>query len=255
MYNKIFDVPDWSMVHNPFHYKSRDSENLLITVGDSWTYGDSLGKTRVRDGVDDTNYRLDHVYGNIITEQLGYDWMNLALPGASNFCMLNWLGRLLDRKYNYRNIACVITLTESGRHEELRWAEKFVYLQPALEHMITKTYSMAGELQLRFPRVAFTLAHNFTDPVPGIYKNKIIERTWLEVLTDQSVQNNTFIVVSDHIKQLNYNRVFSDTPDVIDKALQRIDLLDACAYCCKEDSRHPNETGHKLWAEYLLTQI
>jgi hypothetical protein len=178
--------------------------------------------------------------------------MNLALPGGSNYCMLNWLGQLLDRKYNYQDITCVITLTESGRHEELRWTDRFVYLQPALEHMVTQTYSMIGELRLRFPRVAFRVAHNFTDSKPGF---GVMERTWLEVLTNQSLQDNTYIVVSDHIKQLNYDRVYPDTPDVIDRALRRIDVLDACEYCCKEDSRHPNELGHRLWADYLLTQL
>lgn len=252
MYNNLLAVPVWSMIKNPYHYESRDSGHLLITVGDSWTYGDSLGNTRVRNGIDDTDYRLNHVYGNIMSEQLEYDWMNLALPGASNFCMLNWLGQLLDRKYNYQDITCVITLTESGRHEELQWADKFVYLQPALEHMVNKTYSMVRELRLRFPKVVFKVAHNFTDRLP---KSDTIERTWLEVLTDQDIQDNTFIVVSDHIKQLNYSRTYSDTVEVIDRALKRIDILDACDYCCKEDSRHPDEIGHKLWAEYLLTQI
>lgn len=252
MYNKLLDVPTWSMIKNPFHYKSRDSGHLLITVGDSWTYGDSLGKTRVRDGIDDTDYRLEHVYGNVISEQLDYDWMNLALPGGSNYCMLNWLGKLLDRKYNYQDITCIITLTESGRHEELRWAEKFVYLQPALEHMVTQTYSMVRELRLRFPRVVFKVAHNFTDSKSGF---DVIERTWLEVLTNQELQNDTHIVVSDHIRQLNYNHTYPDTVDVIDRALKRIDVLDSCEYCCREDSRHPLEQGHKLWADYLVTQL
>ena len=47
----MFKVPDWSMINNPYYYKSRDSERLIITVGDSWTYGDSLGKTKVRNGI------------------------------------------------------------------------------------------------------------------------------------------------------------------------------------------------------------
>jgi hypothetical protein len=251
MYNHQFSIPDWSRIQNPYHYVDRSSRELVITVGDSWTYGDSLGTTKVRNGVDDTDYRLNHVYGNVLTEQLGTDWMNLALPGASNYCMLNWLGQLLDRKFNYSQTTCLITLTEAGRHEELRWAEGDL-LQPALENIVTKTYSMVKELRLRFPRVVFKIAHNFTDSVDGF---GVIEKTWLEVLTNQALQDNTFIVISDHIKQLNYNRTYPDTPAVIDRALKRIDILDACAYCNKEDSRHPTEYGHKLWAEYLATQL
>lgn len=251
MYNRLFNVPEWSRIQNPYHYVDRGSRELVVTVGDSWTYGDSLGKTKVRNGTDDTEYRLKHVYGNILTEQLGTDWMNLALPGASNYCMLNWLGQLLDRKFNYGQITCVVTLTEAGRHEELRWAHGNL-LQSALADIVAKTYSMVNELRLRFPRVIFKVAHNFTDSIGG---HDVIERTWLEVLTDTQLQNGTFIVISDHIKQLNYDRTYPDTPDVIDRALQRIDILDACAYCNKEDSRHPTEQGHQLWADYLATQI
>lgn len=247
----MFNVPSWSMIRNPYYFKSRESTDLLITIGDSWTYGDSLGSTRVRNGIDDTEYRLNHVYGNLMSEQLEWDWMNLALPGSSNFCMLNWLGQLLDRKYNYQSITCVITLTEAGRHEEINWA-RGNQLQSALENIVIKTYSMVKELRLRFSRVTFKVAHNFTDSIHG---NGLIERSWLEVLTNQSIQNDTFIVVSDHIKQLNYDRTYPDSVEVIDRALKRIDILDACEYCCKEDSRHPMATGHKLWADYLLTQL
>jgi hypothetical protein len=247
----MFDVPSWSMVNNPYHYKSRDSDRLIITVGDSWTYGDSLGKTRVRNGQDDTEYRLDHVYGNLLTEQLNADWMNLALPGASNYCMLNWLGQLLDHRYKYSNVTCIITLTEAGRHEEINWARGEL-LQPALKNIVAKTYTMVKEMRLRFPRVVFKVAHNFTDSLPGY---GVIEQSWIEVLTNQLIQNDTYIVVSDHIRQLNYEHTYPDTVEVIDRALKRIDILDACDYCCREDSRHPNEQGHHLWANYLATQI
>lgn len=251
MYNQLLSIPAWSRIQNPYYYLDRSSQELVITVGDSWTYGDSLGKTQVRDGIDDTDYRLSHVYGNLLTAQLDTDWMNLALPGGSNYCMIEWLAQLLDRKYNYQKITCVITLTEAGRHEEIVWAQGQL-LQPALESMVAKTYAMIKQLRLRFPRVIFKVAHNFTDSLPGF---DVAERTWIEVLTNQALQDNTFIVVSDHIQQLNYDRTYPDTPDVIDRALKRIDILDTCDYCCKQDSRHPTEQGHQLWADYLVTQL
>jgi hypothetical protein len=248
----LFDIPKWSQVHNPYHYVDRSLNQLLITVGDSWTYGDSLGNTCVREGRDNPEYRLQKVFGNCLSEQLDYSWMNLALPGVSNYCIITWLKELLDRIHHGTTV-CVITLTESGRHEEIHWLHGQESLQYELSTMVDKTYESITALQKQFPRVKFVVAHNFTDS--RTTNLNICERSWLEVLTNKTIQNDTHIVVSEHIAQLNYDYSYPDRIDVLDRALQRVDILDSCDYCYKVDSRHPNEIGHQLWADYLLTKI
>jgi len=254
MFN-VVDIPAWSRVHNPCHYQNRDSDSMIITVGDSWTYGDSLGKTCVREGLDDTQHRLAHVYGNLISQELDVDWINLALPGISNRQMFIWLEQLLARHVHAKNTTCIITLTESGRHEELNWLDpNLTTLQANLENMVNKTYRWIDQIQKRYPAIKFIVAHNFSDS-RSTDKVQVCNQTWLEVMTNNKIQNGTHVVVSEHIKQLNYNYTYSDTPDVIDRALARIDILDACKYCHKHDSRHPTEYGHELWANYLLNQL
>jgi hypothetical protein len=71
----------------------------------------------------------------------------------------------------------------------------------------------------------------------------------------KNIQNETHIVISEHIDQMNYNGRFPDVLDIMDRASARMDLLDSCEFSFKEDSRHPTEAGHKLWANYLLTQL
>jgi lysophospholipase L1-like esterase len=253
MFN-IFDIPKWSQVSNPCYYRSINSEQLLITVGDSWTYGDSLGQTRVRDGKDDPDYRLTHVYGSLIANELHSDWINLALPGASNHLVISWLEQLLSRHVHSKDTVCVITLTETGRHEEINWLNsKLTTLQINLESMLDRTYANIKQLQKQYPSIKFILAHNFSDSRPTTLQ--MCNQNWLEIMTGTQIQNNTHVVVSEHIEQLNYDFVYPDTPDLIDRALQRVDILDNCQYTYKEDSRHPTEHGHKLWADYLLTQI
>jgi len=248
-----FDVPAWSLVQNPSHYKSRESQHLLLTCGDSWTWGDSLGRTKVRLGIDDEQHRLEHVYGNLVSEELGHDWINLALPGISNFRIVDWTSKLLARKLPYKSIICIITLTESGRHEEQRQAKKQHDLQTNLELMLDRTYAEIQGLVQRYPAIKFLVAHNFTDARPSGLP--VCDQSWLEVLLNQRIQNGTHIVVSEHIEQLNYDNRYADTADVIDRALKRIDLLDSCKYCNREDSRHPTEYGHEQWASYLLNQL
>lgn len=252
--DSIFPVPAWSKISNPYAFRPRGSDTVLITVGDSWTYGDSLGNTKVREGRDDTEYRLDHVYGNIISKHYNWDWINLALPGGSNEWMLDNLDRLLKQFLEYRKIVVVVTLTESGRHEELRSMDRgLITQQMVLLHLLARTYNKINQLKDEYPSVKFLVAHNFTDGAEGLLD--LCDRSWLEVMIDKSIQKNTHIVVSDHINQMNYEQIFPDALDIIERAQSRIDLLDSCEYCYKEDSRHPNEQGHRLWAEYLITQI
>jgi len=248
----MFDVPTWSMIDNPYSYVHRPSNTLLITVGDSWTYGDSLGKTKVRNGVDDIDYRLSHIYGNIMAGILDASWINLALPGGSNTLMLNWLEQLLAKDLKYKNIICTVTLTESGRHEDLQLIDRsLITQQRALEKIVNIAYAKIQTLALRYPSVKFLVGHNFTDAVGTVP----LEQSWLEVMLGKKIQNGTHIVISEHIDQMNYDARFPDVIDIMDRAHARLDLLDSCDYCFKEDSRHPNEQGHRLWANYLLTHI
>lgn len=250
----MFNIPTWSKVSNPFYCKNKQSRRLLITVGDSWTYGDSLGGTKVRDGKDDTDYRLSHIYGALMASKLDCDWINLALPGVSNFCILNWLAKLLVVTTSYKQIDCIITLTESGRHEELHYISTNRTLQENLETTVYKTYSWILDLKRKYPHINFVTAHNFTDRLE-VQSNMVCDRTWLEILCDSYIQNGTHVVVSEHIECMNYEHTFTDTPEIIDKAMARIEIMDECQYCNSGDSRHPNESGHALWADYLLTKI
>lgn len=244
--SNTFQIPTWSKVNNVYSYVDK-GDNLLITVGDSWTYGDSLGNTRVREGQDDTEYRLKYVFGNVLSDLMGASWINLALPGGSNEWMLDSLVRLLPV---VDTATCVIVLTESGRHEELALVDTSLPTQQlALTHLLARTYNRLGLLQQEYPNVRFIVTHNFTDRATGIID--VCEQNWIEVLLGKPVQKNTHIVVSDYIEYMNSSRRYPDVLDVISRAEQRIDLLDSCKFCNKEDTRHPTEEGHRLWAEYL----
>lgn len=97
-----------------YHEVDRDSDILIITVGDSWTWGDSLGKTSLE--YDDREYRTTHVYGAIIADSLSADFINIGCPGHDNTYILERLKSvytMLTKKYKRLHI--FVTLTESGR--------------------------------------------------------------------------------------------------------------------------------------------
>jgi hypothetical protein len=77
----------------------------LVTVGDSWSWGQKLSN------------RLQEVFGNQVSCHYNWDWLNLSQPGSSNFFIaekVGELGAILDRLH-YRKITIVCTFTEIGR--------------------------------------------------------------------------------------------------------------------------------------------
>lgn len=100
-----------------YHECCRNSKELIITVGDSWTWGDSLGKTTLE--FDDYSYRTSKIYGNCLSEKLGHDFINIGIPGGSNLNILTYVEQVLKSlTKTYKDICIIFTLTESGR--ELR---------------------------------------------------------------------------------------------------------------------------------------
>ena len=100
-----------------YYERSNDSDVLTIAVGDSWTWGDSLGKTTV--DYDDFDHRVNHIYGSLIAKKLNSDFINIGLPGRSNLYILTFLDQVLNSLTKpYKTIRVFFTLTESGRELE-----------------------------------------------------------------------------------------------------------------------------------------
>lgn len=108
----------------PWYYeRANDSDVLTIAVGDSWTWGDSLGKTTPE--YDDFDHRVNHIYGNLIAKKLNSDFINIGLPGRSNLYILTFLDQVLNSLVKtYKTIRVFFTLTESGRELEYGFLEQ-----------------------------------------------------------------------------------------------------------------------------------
>jgi hypothetical protein len=93
-----------------------NSDNLLIVVGDSWTWGASIYRAQFQNEHDDYEYRTKQIYGYHLHKKLNYDWVNLAICGVDNITMINHCWNFIKTlKNKYKKIHIVITLTEIGR--------------------------------------------------------------------------------------------------------------------------------------------
>lgn len=82
-------------------FLARNKKNLVISVGDSWTWGDSLGtiyqaKKQGRAGeIDDLPARSTQCYGRLLADMLDADWYNFGLRGGGNLPALRTLSDLV----------------------------------------------------------------------------------------------------------------------------------------------------------------
>jgi hypothetical protein len=113
--------PNWNDFYlderNWYYESCVGSKKLLITVGDSWTWGQMLGKIDLTNEIlDDYEHRIQHVYGHHLSTLLGADWVNVGICGADNLTLA-----LITKKFltgitkQYDKIFIVFNLTEIGR--------------------------------------------------------------------------------------------------------------------------------------------
>ena len=105
-----------------WYYESiKNHDNLLITVGDSWTWGNYLGnitQEKIDKGVDldDFDYRISHVYGTVLANKLDSDFVNFGICGFANIDLIYKVEDFIKNIHKpYKKIQIVLTLTESGR--------------------------------------------------------------------------------------------------------------------------------------------
>lgn len=272
--------------HCPYYLEVyKNNKNLVICYGDSWTWGDSLGKIDPDRNMFDNIYRKQHVYGALIAQELNADFVNCAIPGVANYWIHDRLQILLDNDIQelskkYEKIFIVITLTEVGRELDFNlYIEDFTKFY----NLNDKDFSFEKLLQ-KFEEFDFKKIKNIQESLPtncqvivgrnftnthksnlNILKN-LLPKTWTDVLFE--IQN--FDVLQDVFmtsfalqrfdkfikkKKLNtseYKKWFLEFLQL--KANKQIDLLMKSNLNFNK-STHPTETGHKFWAEYIISYI
>jgi hypothetical protein len=83
---------------NPEFYINNNKDNLVITIGDSWTFGDSLGNIS-HTGVDDLQARQTQAYGKHLSDELNADWINCGYCGWGNIKIIQTLYELVTGSY------------------------------------------------------------------------------------------------------------------------------------------------------------
>lgn len=239
-------------VTNCFDFIDNKSNILLVTVGDSWTWGQDLVPEK----------RLQQVYGRLVSDYLKSDWLNLGQSGSNNFFIaerIEELGNIVDRLH-YQKIIVVCTFTETGRSfnsDHDRYLDYHAWFKR--NNIKNFLYFLNNECYKRIlavctkNKMTLRIGTNFVDPIgfpvdfPPWYKQLGIDShfkscvgsTGAKRLTDvkQFVQNQK--IYKEWISNVIELSKFTDE-------ICQNNILKNC---------HPDHDGHAIWAASIIESL
>jgi hypothetical protein len=259
----------------PFNFVGQDSNTLVVTVGDSWTWGCDMTPD------DNEDHRLKHHYGRTIADHLAADWLNLGQGGAGNFWICDKVKELalVIPTWDYKKIYVICTFTEIGRAINSRQDIDFYnffqtqsldqllpWLNDLCVERITGSLSQCVNVQL-------VIGTNFVDWTGATY-DFLIKPCWVELLSRQcgiDYDHQCHVVSSwvfDEFSQLS--ELTKDSVEFknllhswLDAAIDRANLIRKIPAITRTLSPatgamltgHPNAAGHKVWAEAILSHL
>lgn len=251
---------------NLFDFVNRNSDTLVVTIGDSWTYGTEL----------DLNSRNREVYGAQLAHGMSADWLNLAIPAQGNFWIAHMVSQLsaIIPQLEYQVIYCVCTFTDPTRWFNTHFDQHVNYIQ-WFEHNVHTESDFDQFLRMRnqlcvskiiehlapFDHVHLRVGTNFVEPMglEQLAPTQLLSRPWYQVL---GLNDNTDVKVIFYYSRIETLTEFI-SPDK--HAMFKSWLLKTTAL---GDIRlnlllgadvlkngHPMANAHAAWAEYIYDAI
>ena len=268
-------------------YIQRDKKTLLLNIGESWTYGETLpllnnnyGGIGTGNGTYDFGSQLLYSFGPKLAMSLDSDLYQYAVPGNSNINMLTDLNRLLSflRDSNrYEKIYLSFQVTEPNRdftYLNMDYCKNSA-LADMLNHFRTSKppITLIDWLSIYFDTVQDWYQDTLNkysdlniDPIMWAnfctfqtnkeYSFKRIKPTWIAYSAqlenkeyEEPLFFNTGMLIS--IEKEYKNNVIID----LDWAMYQMNLVEKAIRFIGHDSlyhcNHPNIKGHQVWASYL----
>ena len=242
--------------------------NLVICIGDSWTWGDSLGRAFEAPEYNDVPIRHKEFYTKKLADKLNADWLMIAFCGCSNNWILtqyNIIKDAINKNFyqEYDNVYVHVCLTELFRdlHEiafEPILKDNFKqfceqYVQASIINKIESIENIPG---------THLFSKNFWNIDAKIQGLNFIDKTWQELLFDtQSINDSTNIPVTSSIgleplvKFLRDNKLKKielEFSEFLPKIDTRIENMKRSELNSKNATKHPTAHGHSLWADYIF---
>lgn len=251
-----FDVPT-----NTFNFVNNGSKTLLVTIGDSWTWGSDISLN--------DNIRINSLYGKLLSDSIGTDWLNLGLCNTGNFWLaekVEELGKIIP-KLEYDSIYVICVFTEVGRWFNTKYDRNIDYINWFKSHtnyndlliMLNRVCVKRIQSALKkFTSVKLKIGTHFVDPIGMelLPKENLIPKMWINIMGYNTTDYVPTIMygiepLTQALEFISYENHFSYKQwilDLYEKSEPRLAILkDAKNFV----NCHPGMSGHKSWAKYL----
>ena len=247
------------------HEDISNKENLLVTIGDSWTWGDSLGKINFEKGILDDPERITSLYGNQIKERLkDYDWINIAFPGTANGWIVDVALRFikLSKNFKYKRIIIICTLTDMVRDFNANDIKCNFNNHSIVDYWkkVEKQRLTALSKLDNVHNIDLIIGRNFTHtyvPHKSIVKHHL-EDEWVEV--NRKYWNNNWPKLPFLIGYISDENMSDDKKkwclETAFPSMEKMtEFLMSCPLHYKKHTKPPTEKSHALWASYITNYI
>jgi hypothetical protein len=248
----------------PYTFIDRKSNVLVVTIGDSWTWGADITSS------DETVTRLEKVYGGIISQELSADFLNLGQCGSCNLHIIERAKELNQLDLDYNKVYVICTLTEPARSLNGPYDKQINYYRWFNENpfnTLLDFHNSVGKEHLTelSKKVKLIIGYNFTDPI-GV--SPTLSKTWVEIYNEQTTQYeykkpcyvmSHWVIdklrpfVEEFNPSINRNESLEWISTLIDAAVERKKLVSDKNYYAGVN--HPLPHGHKIWANYILENL
>ena len=277
--NDINLKPRWVEIparFSEFHVK-RKKDSLLIVIGESWTYGESL--TNVATAIKKYNLysQLSSCFGPRMAIEMNTDYYQYAVPGNCNFYMFEELKRIL--KYvsdmDYKKVYICMQMTEPGREKAIanelsghpldelyNTDRKKINFKQWLQEYDEIFFNIYNDIIAEYKdRIVIDaiLSKNFcrTTTSKREYLFRIIETSWIQYSAKASgikLKMPEFYAVGwmADMKE-NYSKTIDFDIEFLTQQLDIIEQSNQFLLNNENHCPHPNEIAHALWAQFLLS--
>ena len=268
----------------PYDYVDRSSDTLLVTIGDSWTWGSGICNSN-NDAVtitqDQDDFRRNHLYGNFISKEKNWNWLNLGFYATGNQWIVNKILELrgLVPHLHFKNIVVVCVLTGTARwfntwqdsladYKRFFETNKMTASEDYENFFVELNRKMLGQIKLltrSTDNIRLLVGTNAVDHCGfDVLEGKdIIPLPWYRLLSNTEL--NGIFVDMDSCKYLpnienilfNSDQKFAFQKWMMEKISQAekqntmLSTMDHVA----DDKAHPDHNGHRIWAEYILKDV